>query len=125
MVCTPQKDGSPTLLTLDNYCPAQFDPTNGYWQRETCAIFRQEQQSFNEKSRIIQSGVNTMQTTFVLELNFSEAAVVMNTCPYSSDVIKETVLTYDPTAQYKLRAFCMYDKLIAFDENSGSVRAEY
>ena len=66
-----------------------------------------------------------MQKTFVLELNFSEAAVVMNTCPYSSDVIKETVLTYDPTAQYKLRAFCMYDKLIAFDENSGSVRAEY
>ena len=38
-----------------------------------------------------------MQTTFVLELNFSEAAVIMNTCAYSSDVIKETVLTYDPT----------------------------
>ena len=65
-----------------------------------------------------------MQMTFVLELNFSEAAVVMNTSAYSSDVIKETVLTYDPTAQYELRAFCMYDKVIAFNEHSGSVRAK-
>ena len=118
-------DGTPTLLTLDNYCPARFDPTKGFWQRETCAIFGQELESFNQKSGIIQSGVNTMQTTFVLELNFSSATVVMETCPKSDLSIKETVLTYDPTAQYELRAFCMYDKVIAFDENSGSVRAEY
>jgi hypothetical protein len=118
-------DGAPTLLTLDNYCPARFDPTKGFWQRKTCAIFGQELESFNQKSSIIQSGVNTMQTTFVLELNFSGAAVVMDTCPTSTLSIKETVLTYDPTAQYELRAFCMYDKVIVFDENSGSVRAEY
>ena len=31
--------GTPTLLTLDNYCPARFESTKGYWQRETCAIF--------------------------------------------------------------------------------------
>ena len=66
-----------------------------------------------------------MPTTFVLELNFAEAANVMYTCPdYSADV-KEVVYTYDPAAQYELRAFCMYDKVIAFDENKGSVRAEY
>ena len=66
-----------------------------------------------------------MQTTFVLELNFADAAVVVNTCPAYSLDVKEVVYTYDPAAQYELRAFCMYDKVIAFDENSGSVRAEY
>ena len=66
-----------------------------------------------------------MQTTFVLELNFNDAAVVMNSCPQYSLDIKEIVYTYDPAAQYELRVFCMYDKVIAFDENSGSVRAEY
>lgn len=118
-------DGAPTLLTLDNYCPARFDPTKGFWQRETCAIFGQELESFNQKSGIIQSGVNTMQTTFVLELNFNDAGTVINTCPVYSLDVKEVVYTYDPAAQYELRAFCMYDKVIAFDENSGSVRAEY
>ena len=118
-------DGAPTLLTLDNYCPARFDPTKGFWQKETCAIFGQELESFNQKSGIIQSGVNTMQTTFVLELNFGDSATVINTCPAYSLDVKEVVYTYDPSAQYELRAFCMYDKVIAFDENSGSVRAEY
>ena len=79
----------------------------------------------SNQSGIIQSGVNTMQTTFVLELNFNEAAVVMNTCPEFDTPVQEILYTYDPGAQYELRAFCMYDKVIAFDENSGSVRAEY
>ena len=43
-------DGSPTLLTLVNYCPARFDPTKGDWQRETCDIFGQELESFNKKA---------------------------------------------------------------------------
>ena len=61
-------------------------------------------------------------------MNFNEAAVLMNTCPVygsGSNAVKELLYTYDPAALYKLRAFCMYDKVIAFDENSGSVRAEY
>ena len=66
-----------------------------------------------------------MQTTFVLELNFGDAAIVINTCPAFSLDVKEVVYTYDPAAQYELRAFCMYDKVIVFNENSGSVRAEY
>ena len=65
-----------------------------------------------------------MQTTFILEINFSEAAFVKNACPASAAPIKETVDTYDPAAQYKLGAFYMYDKVIAFDETSCSVQAE-
>ena len=117
--------GCPSLITPENYCPGRFDPVTGFYQTENTAIFGQELESFNQKSGIIQSGVNTMQTTFVLELNFSSATVIMETCPKSDLNVRETVLTYDPTAQYELRAFCMYDKVIAFDENSGSVRAEY
>ena len=45
-----------------------------------------------------------MQTTFVLEINFSEAAIVMNTCPASAAPLRETVYTYDPAAQNELRA---------------------
>ena len=118
-------DGAPTLLTIENYAPGRYDPVKGYWQRETCAIFGQELESFNQKSGIIQSGINTMQTTFVLEINLNEAKQTMNTCPYSPVPVTETVYTYDPNQQYELRAFCMYDKVIAFDENSGSVRSEY
>ena len=46
-------------------CTSQ-DITKGFWQQETCAIFGQELESFNQKSDIIQSGVNTMQTTLFL-----------------------------------------------------------
>ena len=42
----------------------------GCWNRENSVIFGQELKSFNQKSGIIQSGVNTMQVTFVLEFNF-------------------------------------------------------
>ena len=91
-------NGSPTLFTLDYYCPARFDSTKGFG-RENCAIFCQELESFNQKSGIIQSGVNTMQTTFVLELNFNEATMVMNTCPEFDEPIQELLYTYDPAAQ--------------------------
>ena len=66
-----------------------------------------------------------MQTTFVLEVNFNEPGVVMNTCPEFDTAVQELLYAYDPNAQYELRAFCMYDKVIMLDENSGSVRAEY
>ena len=118
-------EGSPTLLTLDNYCPAHFDPTKGYWQHATCAIFGQELENFNQKSSIIQSGVNNMQTMFVLEINCSEAAIVMNTCSALSETVKEIILIHNSDAQYELRAFCMHNQVIAFNENSGSVRTEY
>ena len=60
-------DSASTLLTLNNYCPGCFDSTKGFWQWETCAIFGQELESFNPKSGIIQSGVNTVQTTLFLK----------------------------------------------------------
>ena len=44
-----------------------------------------------------------MQTTFVLGINFSEAAIVMNTCPAFSTPVRETMITYDPAVQYELR----------------------
>ena len=66
-----------------------------------------------------------MQTTFVFEMDFNDAVIVMNTCPSMvAFPVRETVFTYNPSAQYELRAFCMYDTVIAFDETSGSVRAE-
>ena len=40
-----------------------------------------------------------MQTTFVLEINFSEAAVVINTCLASATPIQETMYAYDPGAR--------------------------
>ena len=58
-------------------------------------------------------------------MNFNEASVIMNTCPAVDTDVKELLYIYDPNAQYELRVFCMYNKVIVFDENSGSVRAEY
>ena len=48
-------DGCLSLITPANYCLGWFDPVTG----------------FNQKSGIIQSGVNTMQMSFVLELQFA------------------------------------------------------
>ena len=119
-------DGTPTLLTLDNNCPARCDPTKGFGNERRVLVFGQELESFNQKSGSIQSGINTMQTTFVLEMNFNDPAIYINTCPvYTLASVKELVYTQDPAAQYELREFCMYDKVIAFDETSGSARAEY
>ena len=61
-----------------NYSPTLFDPVYGFWNRESCAIFGLELESFNQKSGIIQSGANTMQTTFVFELNFDGNELYVN-----------------------------------------------
>ena len=66
-----------------------------------------------------------MQTTFMLEINFGGAAITMKSCPVGPGTVTETCYTCDPNVQYELRVFCMYDKVIAFDKSSGSVRAEY
>ena len=73
-------DGNPTLLNLDNYCPGRWSENNyGMYVKETDAVFGQELESFSQKSGIIQSGLNTMQTTFVLELEFASSNVQVNT----------------------------------------------
>ena len=66
-----------------------------------------------------------MQTTFVLELQFAPAEEQrhVNVGADGSEDI-ETIRLYGDK-YYELRAFCMYDKVIAFDENNGSIRAEY
>jgi len=118
-------DGCPSLITPENYCPGRFDPVTGFYQSENTAIFGQELESFNQKSGIIQSGINTMQTTFVLELQFAPAEEQrhVNIGADGGEEI-ETIRLYGDK-YYELRAFCMYDKVIAFDENNGSIRAEY
>ena len=118
-------DGCPSLIQPSNYCPGRFDPYTGFYQTENTAIFGQELESFNEKSSIIQSGVNTMQTTFVLELQFAPAKEYRSVSLGQGDSSPTDLLCLYSNNFYELRAFCMYDKVIAFDENNGSIRAEY
>jgi hypothetical protein len=117
-----KSDGNPTLLTLENYAPARFsDSDYGMYQKEYNAVFGQELESFTQKSGIIQSGINTMQTTFVLELEFGQNTRSINVAPAAT----ENCILYKTGSPYELRAYVMYDKVIAFDETSGSIRAEY
>ena len=37
----------------------------------------------------------------------------------------DDVEEYDPAVIFEVRAYCMFDKVIAFDETSGSIRSEY
>jgi hypothetical protein len=62
-----------------------------------------------------------MQTTFVLELIFGGNTVQTT---INGGVTEEAIL-YNSNHNYQLTAYVMYDKVIAFDENSGSIRAEY
>ena len=72
-----------------------------------------------------------MQTTFILELNFGGDELNFN---YDINSVADgdgmftfpddIKCSYKANAQYKIRAFCMYDKVIAFDEYSGSIRAD-
>ena len=39
--------------------------------------------------------------------------------------LTEDVPMYDATQIFEVRAYCMFDKVIAFDETSGSIRSEY
>ena len=118
-------DGCATLIAPSNYCPGRFDPYTGFYQCENTAIFGQELESFNQKSGIIQSGVNTMQTTFVLELQFAPSEEYRSISILQADASPTDLLRLYGNSFYELRAFCMYDKVIAFDENNGSIRAEY
>jgi hypothetical protein len=117
-----KSDGNPTLLTLENYAPARFSAEDyGMYQKEYNAVFGQELESFTQKSGIIQSGINTMQTTFVLELEFGQNTRAIRVNPTT----EEQCILYKAGSPYELRAYVMYDKVIAFDETSGSIRAEY
>ena len=109
-------------------------PYNMYqWERN--AVFGQELESFSQKSGIIQSGVNTMQTTFVLEMDFgaqgcdTQQVQVSPNYVDSNGVVRaaavDDVELYDPAVIFEVRAYCMFDKVIAFDETSGSIRSEY
>jgi len=121
-------DGNPSLITYNSYAPLHWGGDYNHWQFAYNAVFGQEMESFSQKSGIIQSGVNTMQTTLVLELEFESSAsttkyVTPDTATTSAST--ETVFLWDDTHYYELRAYCMYDKIIAMDENAGSIRAEY
>ena len=74
-------EGNPTLLKCSNYAPATWGPPYNMYQWERNAVFGQELESFAQKSCIIQSGINTMQTTFVLELDFGAQGSHLTTVP--------------------------------------------
>ena len=139
-------DANATLLTRRTYAPAQWNPVTGYYERERNALFGQELESFSQKSGIIQSGINTMQTTFQMRLMFGTSnkktvrtndainiatsagknlANESNAAAYTKVQGSEECVLYSDSEVYELRAYCMYDKVIAFDENSGSIRSEY
>ena len=87
-------DGCPSLIQPSNYCPGRFDPYTGFYQTENTAIFGQELESFNQKSGIIKSGVNTMQMTFVLELQFAHAEEYRTVSVIQGGGSPQDLLTY-------------------------------
>jgi hypothetical protein len=98
-----KSDGNPTLLTLESYAPARFsNAPSDYrmYQKEYNAVFGQELESFTQKSGIIQSGINTMQTTFVLELEFGQNTRQMVVSPG----VTENCILYKSGSPYELRA---------------------
>ena len=119
------------------FCPIQLLP----WQmnvKATGAVFGQELEIFSQKSGIIQSGLNTMQTVFVLELEFASTNVQVNTLQENPNGgsesvtwVENRVLWKSPAGTYangdtcELRAYIMHEKLIAFNNTNGSVRAKY
>lgn len=130
-------ENSPTLICRENYAPAQWSHKDlGFYMREYNAVFGHELESFSQKSGIIQSGLNTMQTTFVLELEFMDTNVkkMKIGAPLAAGwdgdggaafAGEEDCILFAKKHAYELRAYVMYDKVIAFDETSGSIRAEY
>jgi hypothetical protein len=74
-----------------------------------------------------------MQTTFVLECNFDKndylsletGCDVGQIDNLGTHILTDKKMMWDVDAQYEIRAYCMYDKIIAFDETAGSIRAEY
>ena len=128
-------EGNATLIKRSNYAPAMWGPPYNHYQYERNAVFGQELESFSQKSGIIQSGINTMQTTFVLELDFgSQGSNILTrySAPSYVDVtgtaraaVGDNVDLYQTDEIHELRAYCMFNKVIAFDETSGSIRSEY
>ena len=92
-------------------------------------MFGQELESFSQKSRVIQSGLNTKQTTFVLEVELAETNtvehIVQGNVAGNNGVNYENQKLWSKSDNYELRAYIMYDKVIAFDQTNGSVRSEY
>ena len=128
-------EGNATLLRRDNYAPLMWGPPYNLYSYERNAVFGQELESFSQKSGIIQSGINTMQTTFVLELDFGGQGSQTQTIQVSPNyydvngafrvAATEDIDTYNAANIFEVRAYCMFDKVIAFDETSGSIRSEY
>ena len=65
-----------------------------------------------------------MQTTFVLELQFAPEELCTVDIGPDGGALTETLCTYWDK-YYGLRAFCMYDKDIAFNEYNNLICAEY
>jgi hypothetical protein len=137
-------DGNPSLISYASYAPKQWGGDYDHYYFPYNAVFGQEMESFSQKSGVIQSGVNTMQTTLVLELEFessnettlvvtpattySTGTTVNNVTTYeeeTTNAVSETHYLWDTGHYYELRAYCMFDKIIAMDESAGSIRAEY
>ena len=128
-------EGNHTLLQRTNYAPGVWGPPFNHYVYERNAVFGQELESFPQKSGIIQSGINTMQTTFLLELDFGSQGSDtqrIHACPNYVDATGAARLgTFDDVELYnagqifEVRAYCMFDKVIAFDETSRSIRSEY
>ena len=100
-------DSCPSLIQPSNYCPGRFDPYTGFYQSENTAIFGQELESFNQKSGIIQSGVNTMQTTFVLELQFAPAEEYRSVSLGQGDGSPQDLLRLYGNSFYELRVLML------------------
>lgn len=126
-------DGASSLIRYPCYSNYNWESLYNMWTIPMDTIFGQELESFNQKSGLIQSGVNTMQTTFVLECNFDkndylslETGIDIGAIDnLGTHILTDKKMMWDVDAQYEIRAYCMYDKIIAFDETAGSIRAEY
>ena len=116
-----KSDGNPSLITPQSYHPGMWNSDTGVYQPKYNAVFGQELEFFSQKSRLIQSGLSTMQTTFVLESIFggNTMQTVVN------GVVIEGAMFYNSNHNYQLTAYMMYNKVIVFGKTSGSIRAEY
>ena len=70
-----------------------------------------------------------MQTTFVLECEFASSNtktnVVQGNAAGNNGTVNENQVLWRTADPYELRAYIMYDKVIAFNNTTGSVTAEY
>ena len=126
--------GNPKLLKQSNHAPATWGPPYNLYQWEMNAVFGQESESFFQKSGIIQSSVNTMQTNFVLKMDFGAQGSDtqrIQVAPSYADVngakcngAFDDVELYNPAVIFEVCAYCKFDKVIIFNETSGSIRSE-